>query len=144
MVSLLNLKRSQLKFKKAQTVVDLFLYFIIILIVLEFTYLFLFSSLQFKLSKTVSSRAISLTLQASEDLYLSFSKTKDNFVFVGVFDEDKLQHSPQQYKEFNNIFYSFSIPPIDFSSANQICIKRTLFSNSSKSNQDFWVCNRWG
>ncbi|MFN3909858.1 MAG: hypothetical protein ACK4J0_01325 [Candidatus Anstonellaceae archaeon] len=130
--------------KKAQTTIDLFLYFIVLLLVLEFTYLFLFTSLEIRIFKASGVRALSLALQASEDLYLSLSKTNNNFIFVGFLDEDKKDYSKQTYKNFNNIFYSFSKPEIDFSSNNQICIKRVLYSNSSNQEKNFWVCTQWG
>jgi|GEM_PF-5566020 len=104
----------------------------------------MFFYLNFTYLKANNQRYFSLVLQASEDIFFSSSATKDNFVKLGLLDESKIVQSFEQYKNFENIFYSFSPPTIsNLDADNQLCIKRSLYSQPENNKKNFWVCAKW-
>jgi len=138
------LKNQKIFLPKGQIVIDLLIFFLIILLSLNFFYLFIFYSINFFYLKANNERFLSLALQASEDIYLSSSVKKDNFIVVGLLDESTIETSTIQYKNFENIFYSFSPPTIfNLYKENQLCLKRFLYFDQEKNKKDFWVCVRW-
>jgi len=139
-----SLKNQNLLRHKGQAVIDLLISFLIILLTLNFFYLFMFFYLNFTYLKANNQRYFSLVLQASEDIFFSSSATKDNFVKLGLLDENKIVQSFGQYKNFENIFYSFYPPTIsNLDADNQLCIKRSLYSQLENNKKNFWVCAKW-
>ncbi|MCX8162960.1 MAG: hypothetical protein N3D10_00190 [Candidatus Micrarchaeota archaeon] len=130
-------------FKKGQDFVDFFIFFIIILMALYFVYLFIFSTLEIKIQYSNFYKALSLAIQASEELFISHALQSKNFVHIGFFDESKILEEKENFKHFQNIFYTFSQPQVDFKTNNQLCVKRSLYLNSTNTKKDFWTCYWW-